>query len=104
MSPHTTMLEQAYLTLLSLKDDKGLLKNPVIALQCKHKLAYRDALRIISQLEKNEQISRPLIDTPNTRFLLDPCRENNTSTEVLFKPRNDSAQPNRIKVDQTQPN
>ena len=75
ISPHTTMLEEAYLTLLSLKDDKGFFENPVISLQCKYKLAYREALRIISQLEKNEQISRPLIDSPNTRLLLDPCRE-----------------------------
>lgn len=83
-------LDQAYRSLLNLKDSKGLLKNPVIELQCKYKLAYSDALWIISQLEKNEQISRPLIDSPNTRLLLDPCRENNTSVEVLFNPRNDS--------------
>ena len=75
MNLHKITLDQAYQSLLSLKDNKGLLKNPVIELQCKFKLAYRDTLRIISQLEKNEQISRPLIDSPNSRQILDPCRE-----------------------------
>ena len=103
MNLHKITLDQAYRSLLCLKDNKGLLKNPVIELQCKYKLAYRDALRIISQLEKNELISRPLIDSPNTRLLLDPCRENNTSIEVLFSPWKDSAHPTQIKVDQSQP-
>jgi len=103
MNLHKITLDQAYRSLLCLKDNNGLLKNPVIELQCKYKLAYRDALRIISQLEKNELISRPLIDSPNTRLLLDPCRENNTSVEVLFSPWKDSAQPTQVKVDQSQP-
>lgn len=103
MNLHKITLDQAYRSLLCLKDNNRLLKNPVIELQCKYKLAYREALRILSQLEKNEHISRPLINSPNTRLLLDPCRENNTSTEVLFSPWKDSAQPKQIKVDQSQP-
>ena len=103
MNLHKITLNQAYRSLLCLKDNKGLLKNPVIELQCKYKLAYREALQILSQLEKNEHISRPLINSPNTRLLLDPCRENNTSTEVLFSPWEDSVHPTQIKVDQSQP-
>lgn len=100
---HKITLDQAYRSLLCLKDNKGLLKNPVTELQCKYKLAYREALQILSQLEKNEHISRPLMNSPNTRLLLDPCRENNTSTEVLFSPWKDSTHPTQVKVDQSQP-
>lgn len=78
MSFHKVSIDQAYHCLLSRKDSKGQVRNPVIALQCKFKLAFKDALYMISQLEKHELISRPLKDSPNTRLILDPCGEKQT--------------------------
>ena len=79
MSVHKDSMDQAYQCLLSIKNSHGMVKNPVIAIQCKYKLAYKKALCMISHLEKHELVSRPLKDSPNTRLILDPCGEN-TST------------------------
>lgn len=73
MSFHKVRIDQGYQCLLSQKDTKGQVRNPVTALQCKFKLAYKDALYVINQLEKHELISCPFIDSPNTRLILDTC-------------------------------
>jgi hypothetical protein len=78
MSFQKVSIDQAYQYLLSLKDSKGQIKNPVIALQCRYMLAYKEALSTIGHLEKHELLSRPFIDSPSTRLILNPCGEKQT--------------------------